>query len=232
MTRKKYNSQSGNMLFILLSAVVAFALLSFAITQQSQTSNKMTSREQANLAATEVLSYANSLRAVAEQMILLEGVSDTNTGGNGLLFSSPHTNAAYGVPDDQPHTEIFNMRGGKAIYQKPASSICAKKDCSYEFTGQMTIPGVGSDTKPELVMTIKGVDSIVCEVINDILSNGWTETPEGPTVNLVRFDGTNYDAAPSVNLTTGNNRFDNKHVFCYRETLQRENIFVQVLKPR
>ncbi len=232
MPKEKYdNKQSGSMVFFIFIGVIAFAMLSFAITRSSQTSNKLVSEEQANLAATETLSYANSIRTLAAQMYLLSGIEDTNAGGNGLLFSSVHTHPDYGAPGDQPNTEIFHMEGGSAVYQIPASTICSE-DCLYEFTGQYTIPGVGLDTKQELVMVLVGIDSNVCKVINKKTSTGWTETPDGPALNLVRFDGDNYGAAPTVNLTVAGNKFDNKHVFCYRETLQGKNIFVQVLKPR
>jgi len=235
MIKKKNSHHSGNAIFFILIGVVMFAALIFTMTRGMNTSNKLTTEEEANLAATEVLSYGNTIRTVVEQLLLLKGASDINTGGNGILFSAPSASIDYGTFGDQPSTEIFNTLGGKVIYQIPAASICSIS-CKYEFTGQYTITGVGGDTKAELALVVAGMDSNVCKRTNSMLGHKWSYIPTGSELTLTRFDGLNYSdngGANPITLTGGSNEFVAQRAFCYQEsTGGRRNILVYVIKPR
>lgn len=232
-----YNSSSrGNALFLILIAVALFAALSFAFTSGSRNSGSIAGKEQARLRADEVIGYGNGLRVIVDRMILLGGASDINTGGNGVLFSASGANAAYGAVGAQPGTEVFNASGGKAAYQNPSPEICLSSPCSYEFTGQYTVTGVGSDGASELSMLVVDIDPLVCQAMNNTLGLGWSSIPMGGALTLTRFNGTNYGDAGGANpitLTGGANEFAGKRAFCYQESGgAKRYIYLHVLRAR
>lgn len=228
---------NGNAVFYVLIVVLLFALLSFAMTTNRSNIEIISQKEQSRLQANEMIEYGSSLRDIIEKMILLGRASDTNAGGKGILFSSPDADPAYGVPNVQPATEIFNAAGGKAFYQKPSPELCKTPGCVYEFTGQYTVTGVLNDAKSELSMIVADINPIVCQMVNDLLSHGWATIPTGPVLTAVtRFDGLNYGdlgGANPLTLTGASNEFVGKRTLCYQEDAGLGRyIFLYVLRSR
>jgi hypothetical protein len=210
----KSSSRNGNMLFIILIAVMLFGALAYVLTRHWGGFSSISTQEQARLFATDTIQYANSLRPVIDKMLLIGGVSDTNTSGNGLLF------AAAGAHAD-----------GKTSYLAPPAGACLGA-CAYEFSGQYTVTGVGSNSRPELAMLLINVTKDFCEKANQVLNLGWSSVPAGGTLTLTRFNGTNYGVNP-VTLTGGANEFVGKRAFCYRESGGGQRyIYLHVLRGR
>ncbi len=228
-------SERGNVLVIILIGIVLFVGLIFAISKNWAGISSMSTQEQARLSAVELLQYGNGLRPIVDRMLLLGGVSDTNTSGNGILFSASGANAAYGAVGAQPTTEIFNSSGGNAVYMTPSPATCLST-CSYEFSGQYTVTGVGSDSKSELVMLVVDIPQNICEKANSLLSLGWAGVPAGGALTLTRFNGTNYGdlgGANPITLTGGANEFVGKRAFCYRESAGAQRyIYLHVIRAR
>lgn len=225
-------AQRGNVLILVLIAAALFAALSFAVTKDWGTSSNMAAQEQARTYAAEMIQFGNNLRVAVDKMMLLGGVAELNGSGNGLLFSAPGANAAYGVAGAQPATEIFNPAGGKVAYLSPQPGACASA-CAYEFSGQYTVTGVGDDAKPELVMLVANVSKHVCETINATTNPSWTSVPTGGALTLDRFDGTAFGGGNAITLTGGGNEFVGKRSFCYKESAGAGRyIFVHVLRAR
>lgn len=223
-------SDSGNVLFIILLAVGLFAALAYAITSGRSTPLSAATIEQKRFHAEEMLQFGNGLRQVIDHMIIMEGVSDTNTAANGILFAATGADASYGVVGAQPKTEVFHSSGGKATYISPETTACSSA-CAYEFTGQATVTDVGS-ASPELAMVVLNVDSVVCNLINQVAKNGLTTIPTAGEMTLARFDGTNYGTNP-ITFTGGASEFVGLRSFCYRESAGAQRyIFVHVLRSR
>ena len=227
----KSKNIKGNAIVIVLVAIALLAALTFAVTQNSGGSHKALSSEQAVLNATEIISYGSTLKDKIEQLALLEGISDINTGGNGVLFSHSKADTAYGTPDTQPATEIFNPLGGQITYKLPRLKICLGT-CAYEFSGQYAISGIGS-SKPELAMLLIDIDENLCKALNKTLGNGWTAVPQEDTlIALTRFNGINYSGTP-IAITGASNEFLGKKSFCYQESGGgKRYIYVHVLRQR
>lgn len=226
------NPARGNALFLVLLGVVLFAALSFAVIKGWSGGGKATTGEQSRLTAAELIQYGNGLRIIADRLMLMNGVSDTNASGNGILFSATGANAAYGAAGAQPATEIFHASGGGAIYQAPPADACLSA-CAYEFTGQYTVTGVGSNARPELAMIVIDIPQDVCQKANAILGHGWATVPTGGALTLVRFSGSNYGGGSAVTLTGGGNEFVGKRAFCYRESTGGERyIYLQTIRGR
>lgn len=219
---------------MILIAVALFAALGFAVTQNSSSLSGAADKEEARIAAQEMIQFGNGLRSVIDQMLLLDGVSEVNSGSNGLLFQASGAHADYGVVGAQPKTEIFHPSGGKMTYQIPPRDACSS--CAFEFTGQITITGVKSNSKAELAMVVPGISREVCEKINHIQENNWSTTPTEDALTLLRFDGVNYSdlgGGNAITLTGGANEFVGKRGFCYQESAGGARyIFVQVLRAR
>ena len=64
-------ANQGNVLFIILIAIVLFASLTYAVTRTTQTGSNIDS-EQNVLAVGEVLQYASSLRTAVAQIIAFQ----------------------------------------------------------------------------------------------------------------------------------------------------------------
>ena len=222
----------GNAVFLILIAIVLFSALSFALTQNLRGIDATATEEQARLTATELVQYGNGLRPIIDRMMLLDNVSDINTSGTGILFSATGADALYGVPGAQAETELFHVAGGKALYQTPPPNACISS-CAYEFSGQYTVTGVGSNSKPELVMLVIDIKQTVCEKVNNLLNTGWSTTPAGADLTLTRFSGSNYGGANAITLTGGASEFVNKKAFCYRETGGSQRyIYLHVVRTR
>ncbi|MFH1158860.1 MAG: hypothetical protein V1721_08320 [Pseudomonadota bacterium] len=225
-------SVRGNAVFLILIVILLFAALSFAITQNWRGIDATATEEQARLTAAELIQYGIGLRPVIDRMMLLDGVSDTNTSGAGILFSAAGADAAYGVPGAQAATELFHVGGGKARYQLPPPDACVSS-CAYEFSGQYTVTGVGTNGNPELVMLVIDVTLAVCEKANDLLNTGWSTIPAGGDLTLTRFSGSNYGGGSAITLTGGSSEFVNKKAFCYRETGGTQRyIYLHVVRAR
>lgn len=222
--------QEGNALFLVLIGVVLFAALVFAIASGRDGMRSSASKEQARLLASEMIQYGDALRLVTERMLRVGGVDDSNSAGNGILFSAPAANAAYGVPGAQPATEIFHASGGGLTYETVPAGACTAA-CAYEFTGQLNIAGVGTASKYELSMIVSGLDPVVCEYINITQQRGWAAVPAGALLTLTRFDGTSYGDMGGANPLTLAAGFSGLRSFCY-EMPSGTNVFVHVLRAR
>lgn len=230
----KASSSSGNALIIILVGVALFAALLFAMTQNRTTFIKQIATEEARLNAGEMIQYGDSLRLIIDKMMTVNNVLESNSSGNGILFSADEAHAAYGAPGDQPTTELFNKNGGGAPYKTPPQDACAS-GCSYEFTGQIRVTDVNT-AKYELSMVVAGLTQEACELINAIQKNGWSSVPTGGALTLLRFDGTNYGDTGGGNafsLTGAGNEFVGLKSFCYQESGGGQRyIFVHVLHGR
>ena len=80
LTRK---NEKGNVLFLILIAVVLFAALSYAVSQSNQTSGDISS-EEAELAAAEIINYFAAIQGEAQRLNLVHGVPyyNINLGNN------------------------------------------------------------------------------------------------------------------------------------------------------
>ncbi len=210
------------MLYILLG-VALFAMLAYAIVKGSPGSSSTLSADQARTVAMDMIQYGDSLRPIIDRMMLLGGVSDTDSpAGSGILFDPPGA----GTP---PLTrELFDPSGGNATYETPPAAACLST-CSYVFTGQITVTGAGSDTNPELSMILVDIPEEVCAQINSVLGYG-TAIPSGGALSTVTpFDGTNYGAATAVTLSPGTGVRE----LCYQESSGAGRyIYVNVVRAR
>ena len=211
MIPKNYNrGESGNMLFMILIAVVLIGLLTAAMQYSSRPEGATIDNETMIIRTTELQRYASELeRAVL--FIMQNGKSEAD-----MRFAHPDAPSDYGdLPGDaDPSDQVFYKDGGGALYRAPPEDV--NDGSAWEFYGGTHLPGVGSP-RAELIAVLPNVTTQFCAHINKI--NGQSGTPAdsggasasgaspGDCLNLGedgRFNDTQqfYDTANTVNEAT------------------------------
>ena len=212
------SSERGNMLFMILIAVVLIGLLTAAVMSTSTTDGANIDKETLVIRASEDQRTASEFeRAVL--FIVSNRKSETD-----IRFAHPafsHTD--YGDLADadtleEQQVQVFHTNGGGASFRKPPPDIQTATGGDWEFYGGTAIPGVGTD-KADLVAVLPNVSQQFCNKINELNGQPVTPTPEdtgstaagvgtaGDCVNfgaLGRFDATQqfYTIPNTMDATT------------------------------
>lgn len=186
----------GNILFMLLVAIVLIAGLTYAITRSDGGVTNL-SREKTSIAADEVASFAVDIRRGIETM--------TRTGRSESTISFAHASLnGYGTPETAPDAEIFNIAGGGVAFVDVPSGI--NDGSQWEFYSYTAAPGVGDDATPDLVLVLPNVTETFCRAYNT--KAGYDQAAAIPTDTGVcindtskRFDGT-FASGGAINTMT------------------------------
>lgn len=192
--------ERGNILFMILLAVVLIGLLTAAIQYTNRPEGSNIDNETLTLRAGEVQRYASELeRAVT--YIMQNGVSESD-----IRFAHPDANSDYGdlSADTDQSDQVFDREGGGARYRDPPDGV--NDGSAWEFYGGTHIPGVGRSDRAELVAVLPHVTAAFCEKINDINGQTGTMTDDGTST----VSGA--DAGDCVNLGA-DGRFDDGQQF-------------------
>lgn len=206
-TKKLLKAHEGNVLFIILLAVVLFAGLNFTVLKSQRSTSETGSVEQYSAHASKIIRFGADVKR-ATDLIISRGESESD-----LRYAHPDANAAYGTYGTTPETEIFHPSGGGAAYYKPNPKWL---DDAYSaqtgygewvVTGDNSVAGVGTPTQntcsstpaadrdkcAELVLFLPYVKRELCIAINMLLNDGdETTTPrkDDSNMNFNRFAGT------------------------------------------
>lgn len=130
------NSQSGNVFIIILIGIVLFGALMFMFSRSAQQGTGNVSKQQAKLAASEILSHARLVEAAVNRL-RLNGCSESEISfENALNTGYEHT------PVTRDECKIFDEDGGRLS----ASYVYDDSDPYYEtiYIGEGQIEGVGN----------------------------------------------------------------------------------------
>ena len=166
------DAERGNMLFMILIAVVLIGLLTAAIQSTSRPENANIDAETLAIRASEVQRYASELER-AVQFIMQNGVSESD-----IRFAHPDAPSEYGdlSADTDKADQVFAVEGGGAAYRDPPSGI--NDGSNWEFYGGTDLPGLGT-SGAELVAVLPNVTDAFCEKINDLNNQSGTPTDTG-----------------------------------------------------
>jgi hypothetical protein len=228
------STESGNVLIYILIAIVAFAALSFALSNSGRESVSTIDREKSDLGATEIFDYANAVRASVQNM-LVQGVRQ-----NQICFDSP----AYGATTFQyaacstATNKVFDTAGGNAPAPRQVSPGLLEDSRSamanygiWYFPDTVRVSGAGQDCVTaecnELVATLAPLKKAVCLSINKKL--GITNPDIVPinttAINLTPFLGSfTYDSIIDTANLVG------KRTGCFQNAIGGPYIFFAVLK--
>ena len=155
--------QRGNILFLILLAVVLFAALSYAVTSSTQGGGKNAGDESAQALTSELNNYFVMIDAAIQRMMLTGGVKDYELSFYNY-FSAPFFYGYNNANCTSAACQVFSTGGGNATRRDFKSFMRPSADYAARLY-VVSVPGAGSD-KADLVMVIFGVKSELCLELN------------------------------------------------------------------
>ncbi len=153
--------ESGNILFMVLIAVVLIGLLTAVMMNTGGGENANIDEETLIIRVSEAQRHASELER-AVMFITQSGKSEAD-----LRFAHPDAPSTYGdlSADMDPSDQVFSPKGGSAGYKEPPADI--NDGSRWEFYGGTTIPGVASN-RADLVIVLPNVTKQFCDKVNQM----------------------------------------------------------------
>lgn len=175
--RSQYNSQSGNVLFLILIAVVLFAALSYAVTSSTGSGgNKDTSEDKAKLYVAEIAQYTTALRTAITWLTATSKCDDTELSFEGPPFDGSDVDYVNPNSPNDFSCHIFHPDGGGVSFRNPddkwlKGTTLAKWDKQFIFSGSDCVPDVGTGAGLACYNNGTNDDADLLMVIVDITDN-------------------------------------------------------------
>lgn len=190
--------ESGNLIFMILLAVVLIGYLSVAIMNSGDSDGANIDDESIIIQASQIRSYVGELERGIRYIQQNDTVSEDD-----FRFAHPDADPDYGdlssAPLPSPANQMFHQNGGAARYRFPNSGI--NDGSPWEFYGGTAIPSVGSD-RADLVAVLPNISQALCDYINTSNSQPITLGDTGSCVyqgSASRFNSsTQFDSSPNI----------------------------------
>lgn len=198
-TSNAHESQTGNVLFLILIAVALFAALSYAVTQSSRGGGNADDETTLIDSAT-LVQYPTSLQNSALRMAVSDGVSNL-----ALEFNIP---SDFGTCTSSGANCIFHPSGGSATYQQgDASWVTGASAVDWVINSNNDVEGIGSDggtsATAETIGFLPGVTDGLCRKINDQLGIGNTIAQETAGIDVSTEQTNGYSFSTSGQAIDG-----------------------------
>lgn len=173
-------AQRGNILFLILLAVVLFAALSYAVTSSMRGGGPDASSESAVTAASEIINYAVLLETTVQRLRLVNNCALKEISFENSIVSGFESN----YPRADKSCNLFDAAGGGVSWKTPDSSWFVDSATVSGYTGpggqykEFTFPvtvcvhgagtGICDNTAAtkDLVVGLKYLTQSVCDAIN------------------------------------------------------------------
>tara|TARA_B100001179_G_C18560190_1_gene390184 strand:- start:332 stop:1018 length:687 start_codon:yes stop_codon:yes gene_type:complete len=180
-------ANQGNVLFIILIAIVLFASLTYAVTRTTQTGSNVDTEQNA-LAVGEVLQYVSSLRTAVAQIIAFQPNFDITT----LSFEND-LDAGYNNPNcTDGSCKVFDAAGGGLNpHTSPPPGI--NDGSAYIYSSRNRVEGVGDNSPSglttDLILLLPNVTQAACEAFNTSLRLDVSSIPqeEDNTIGTAKY---------------------------------------------
>lgn len=151
-------AECGNVLFLILIAVVLFAALSYAVTQSSRSGGGGTDGEANLVNSAQITQYPASVRTAIVRMII-GGVDVTQ-----LNFDPP---SAFATTCNTTATAcVFHPSGGGATsVTAPASVTASGNQAEWVFTSDYAIENISTSAN-DIIAMLPGVGGAICTRLN------------------------------------------------------------------
>lgn len=204
---RQRRNESGNALFMILIGVVLFAALSFTYTRNSQQSADNLTQRQAELAASDIVTYAQRVARTVDSM-LSKSYSETQISFEGMSDTFIYTNSKctedgckvfggtnYGIQPSVP-VETWLDSAHSADYSYKSWYITPQYCIPYLPDATTCSGGKGND----LVLVLPYMKSYLCEMINSQLHLP-VPSPAPSSMGSIdashQFDG-NFNVTPTL----------------------------------
>ena len=209
-----HQSQSGNILFVILIAVVLIGLLTAAVVNSGGNENANIDRESLMIKASEFQRYGSELER-AVRYVIQNGVSESD-----IRFSFIGASNAYGdlSVDTDTSDQVFAREGGGALYRDPPERV--NDGSPWEFYGGTALPSVGS-ARADLIAVLPNVSLQFCNAINEL--NGQSSLPLDTGIGSPG----GLSAGDCLYMGTGEGRFGDSEQFYITPNTVNESTFAQ-----
>lgn len=234
--------QSGNVLFLILIAVVLFAALSYVVTQSTRTNAGSTESEKAQLNASQMINFVTLLKTAVTRMLLVNGCSETQlnftndvyvtTAGVHLMTNNPTS------PLDG-RCNVFDPRGGFVSPLFPPPEALAPSSTIYQpghgYMRVIQILGIGTDgttgtvSANDLVFVQANISKPTCVAINKLLG---VSNPGGDAPTFDATGWTNFNSSFASAGLVNTSELVGRHMFCAYSPLSSVYAFVTVVLER
>lgn len=189
-------SESGNVILMVLIGIGLLAALIFAFSSSNRSSSSLLTQQQADAYAGQILSLGNDIKQAVKR-IKLAGCADTQLsfeGADETGIPGVYTNAT--SPSDQ-HCHVFSGSGGGLSYTAPDQSALDSQWSAEDPYGKIIFvfnngfAGVPNGYVFPIHAFVPFVSDTVCRSINQTL-HGQNAIPENtnPAIGLNYFNGT------------------------------------------
>ncbi|HPD83421.1 MAG: hypothetical protein R3D88_05485 [Alphaproteobacteria bacterium] len=204
MPRNKKYSEQGNVFIIILVAVALFGLLLFTFSRTGSQGSGNLSKQQAKIAAQEMLNYARLLESAVNR-VRSNGCSESEINFDNTTVAG-YTNVSAPVDNS---CDIFSESGGRVEFSSLSNLTTNGSD--WLFSPSIAVVNIGTDSAAnvcnqnsctELIMFLGPLDSTLCSAINTLV-NAPIATPETMTGYGALFTGayTNTDQLGDATTT-------------------------------
>lgn len=159
-------NQKGNILFLILLAVVLFAALAYAVTSSMRGGGKDAGSEKASAMAGEMMNYFTQIDTAVQRMMLTGGIKDYELN----FYYKSGDNIVSGTYDNvnciENRCRVFDPEGGGVNGRVFPSFIRDNGTGGGRARMVLTsVPGAGTSL-PDLIMTFYGMRKDVCTEVN------------------------------------------------------------------
>mgnify|MGYP000281739355 CR=1 FL=1 len=236
--------QRGNILFLILLAVVLFAALSYAVTSQRD-GGKNASPEAAKSQASALLQYGALVENTVHRMVMVGGVKpehlDFKSAGISDSGLNGNTNCLTSA------CKVFDPAGGGIKAQGTPLSAMGTTDVPFTAAGNELrynvllgeIKNLGT-SQPEILLLIRGLKPEICDAIN-VAEGVYTSTNSAIPTDTVGNTGTDYvgyegnlDPWPVLSgIAIGtDSRLFGRRAFCIRQSVSNGYYLVYAVYSR
>ncbi len=201
---EKQQSESGNVLFLILIAVALFAALSYAVTQSSRSGSGEATSEKSLISGAQITQYPAGVRTDIIRMMI-----DNNTAVDKLDFNAPSDfGSLVANPSGKFTTGVFHPDGGGATYQlAPTDVMDNSSPGTWYYNATFYVLNIGTtpttdSSGNELTAFLPGIKQSVCQKIDDALGIASNPIPvvtgAASTYQTQQGTGTGYTAFPTA----------------------------------
>ncbi|HEY8964075.1 MAG TPA: hypothetical protein VIN59_06405 [Alphaproteobacteria bacterium] len=235
----------GNVLFLILIAVMLFAALTAAITKSNEGTGNM-NRERGTISGTDLMSYGSAMEKTVARM-LSNDMSESSLSfenGNWQFNDNSLVEPSATFPNCSSATcKVFDAMGGGMAAQTYTSQtldspVATDVRSGHGIVYALTVTGVGSSAQ-DLVLMISAIDKNTCTAINDTLKivNPGGNPPADSWAGAVRYNGSFGSAADATGeIGDMATQIVGRTAGCIKRDSgaygSADNYFYQVLLPR
>ncbi len=229
-------SQNGNVLFLILIAVVLFAALSYAVSLTMRGTGGNATQESAQVSAARLLNYAGSLQAGVMRLMTINGVGITDLNFSNDIWKNSNGTPVMGAMGNpqNPKLYVFHPGGGNLAAQTFAdisSCPCGDPLPGHSRLSWVNVEGNGTNTADPMLF-IYSITDDVCQALNKQLGIVYSGTRPLLDLNSQGFLGTT--APPSISQPSGSAAskaaIKGRSAFCFNSTDSNRNIFAYSLQ--